>query len=213
MNTCGAPGHGDPAPAPHPARELVACLDGLLAALLLCTDRLGILGPLLARQVEAFAELLRALSALFTRLAEGGFPAVAPRTTAPRPPATPAPSRLDATRLIPIRHAPSRRAPSRHAPSQHAPSQHAQALHAPIPSLSTARDQIAPRACRAALPRPAAPMWHHRAADPCRFRPTMPASRMPAGRSTLPLARHSHQNFSPLRPSRFRTCISFRFRN
>lgn len=71
-----------PVPAPHPAQGLVVCLDALLAAVLLWADRLGVLRPLVAAQVEAFTSLLRALSDLFARFAAGEYARPVPATAA-----------------------------------------------------------------------------------------------------------------------------------
>ncbi len=98
-----------PAPqkAPKSPQDICARLDAILAALLLWATRLPFLGRRIAPHVNALAAALRALSALFARLAAGVLPlAPTPRAAAPSnpPPSAPAANRARPVATAPIHH-------------------------------------------------------------------------------------------------------------
>ena len=79
-----------PQPALAPSGDICACIDAILATLLLWAGRLGFFGRRITREIEAIAGALRALSTLFARFAAGQLPLPqAPRTPAASPPAHP----------------------------------------------------------------------------------------------------------------------------
>ena len=89
MNNASPPTLAAPGPAPHPARALAACVDGILATMRHFLARLGFLGRLIDPQAAHLAHLLQSLSTLLARFAAGDLPLPA----APLPATTLAPSR------------------------------------------------------------------------------------------------------------------------